>query len=216
MVPGLSSRIVSYVIGLDSLKATSIGSNTLMRSACEDIRLRMDGLFELKEHAVQFTQQFTALYTNGPAAGGGIRFLLVNLASYENFNNQQHAAYPFFFMSIPLFCSSSWMNSTYFHVGLRLLWFYIRLFCNSLFNHIFHLKCLTLIILWFDVPICLFIQCSTGYKKEIVLEKQLVLSLSLPFFLSDHLQSWLWCCWFQRYLKIPETITWWRCFKLRP
>lgn len=72
MVPGLSSRIVSYVIGLDSLKATSIGSNTLMRSACEDIRLRMDGLFELKEHAVQFTQQFTALYTNGPAAGGGI------------------------------------------------------------------------------------------------------------------------------------------------
>ena len=41
--------------------------------ANEDIRLRMDGLFERKEHAVQFNRDFTALYTNGPAGGGGIR-----------------------------------------------------------------------------------------------------------------------------------------------
>ncbi|KAM5555250.1 hypothetical protein ABKV19_023244 [Rosa sericea] len=40
-----------------------------------DIRLRMDGLFKLKEHAVQFITGFTALYTNGPAGGGGIRIL---------------------------------------------------------------------------------------------------------------------------------------------
>ncbi|VVB10439.1 unnamed protein product [Arabis nemorensis] len=36
------------------------------------LRLRMDGLFKLKEHAVQLTKEFTALYTNGPTGGGGI------------------------------------------------------------------------------------------------------------------------------------------------
>ena len=41
--------------------------------ASNDVRLRMDGLFELKAYAVQFTREFTALYTNGPAGGGGIR-----------------------------------------------------------------------------------------------------------------------------------------------
>ncbi|KAL9258615.1 hypothetical protein AKJ16_DCAP17353 [Drosera capensis] len=39
---------------------------------CTDLRLRMDGLFKQKEQAVQFTKEFTALYTNGPAGGGGI------------------------------------------------------------------------------------------------------------------------------------------------
>lgn len=38
-----------------------------------DVRLRMDGLFELKQHALHFVNEFTALYTNGPAGGGGIR-----------------------------------------------------------------------------------------------------------------------------------------------
>ncbi|XP_062076251.1 uncharacterized protein LOC133780691 [Humulus lupulus] len=32
----------------------------------------MDGLFDLKEHAIQFTRDITTLYTNGPASGGGI------------------------------------------------------------------------------------------------------------------------------------------------
>eukprot|EP00268_Persea_americana_P037402 TRINITY_DN3701_c0_g1_i9.p2 TRINITY_DN3701_c0_g1~~TRINITY_DN3701_c0_g1_i9.p2 ORF type:complete len:237 (+),score=61.14 TRINITY_DN3701_c0_g1_i9:3610-4320(+) len=32
----------------------------------------MDGLFELKQHALHFVNEFTALYTNGPAGGGGI------------------------------------------------------------------------------------------------------------------------------------------------
>jgi len=70
--PGINDRIISYIIGLDSLKATSIHNSTTLRAAGEDIRLRMDGLFETEEHAVQFTKEFTALYTNGPAGGGGI------------------------------------------------------------------------------------------------------------------------------------------------
>ncbi|KAL0732233.1 hypothetical protein Bca4012_008442 [Brassica carinata] len=70
-VPGVDNCIISYVIGLDSLKATSNGAESSWKT-CGDIRLRMDGLFKLKEHAVQLTKEFTALYTNGPAGGGGI------------------------------------------------------------------------------------------------------------------------------------------------
>ncbi|XP_073151725.1 uncharacterized protein [Henckelia pumila] len=68
--PGLSSRIFSYIIGLDSLKASCI-DDTLPKNI-NDIRFRMDGVFENEEHAVQFTKEFMALYTNGPAGGGGI------------------------------------------------------------------------------------------------------------------------------------------------
>lgn len=71
--PGLNHHILSYIIGFDSLKAASSNANASPQRNNEDIRLRMDGLFELKEHAVQFTREFTALYTNGPAGGGGIR-----------------------------------------------------------------------------------------------------------------------------------------------
>lgn len=71
VLPASSDRIISYIIGVDSLRVTSIEDNVPMKS-CEDIRLRMDGLFERKEHAEQFVQEFTALYTNGPAGGGGI------------------------------------------------------------------------------------------------------------------------------------------------
>ena len=71
--PGVDCRILSYIIGHDSLKATSIDDNASLLKTIEDIRLRMDGLFEFKEHAVQFAREFLALYTNGPAGGGGIR-----------------------------------------------------------------------------------------------------------------------------------------------
>jgi len=71
--PGLHDHIVSYIIGYDSLKAVSSSGNASPQRTSEDIRLRMDGLFEQREHAVQFTREFTALYTNGPAGGGGIR-----------------------------------------------------------------------------------------------------------------------------------------------
>ncbi|XP_059634134.1 uncharacterized protein LOC132276630 isoform X2 [Cornus florida] len=70
--PGVNNCIISYIIGLDSLKATSIDNSTSLQRTGEDIRLRMDGLFEQEKHAVQFTREFTALYTNGPAGGGGI------------------------------------------------------------------------------------------------------------------------------------------------
>ncbi|KAL9228938.1 hypothetical protein vseg_004464 [Gypsophila vaccaria] len=70
--PSINSCIVSYIIGLDSLKVASSEALTSMESGVLDIRLRMDGLFELKEHAIQFVREFTALYTNGPAGGGGI------------------------------------------------------------------------------------------------------------------------------------------------
>ncbi|XP_050249691.1 uncharacterized protein LOC126696958 [Quercus robur] len=70
--PGVDCRILSYIIGHDSLKATSIDDNASLLKTIEDIRLRMDGLFEFKEHAVQFAREFSALYTNGPAGGGGI------------------------------------------------------------------------------------------------------------------------------------------------
>lgn len=68
--PGTSTSIMSYIIGVDSLKAISLDN---MTSNPEDIRLRMDGLFEQEKHAIGFTKEFTALYTNGPAGGGGIR-----------------------------------------------------------------------------------------------------------------------------------------------
>ncbi|XP_039047912.1 uncharacterized protein LOC120188588 isoform X2 [Hibiscus syriacus] len=71
-IPGASSHILSYIIGLDSLKATSINNYLSTWRASEDIRLRMDGLFQEKKHAQQLVKEFTALYTNGPAGGGGI------------------------------------------------------------------------------------------------------------------------------------------------
>ncbi|KAL8192381.1 hypothetical protein R6Q57_027566 [Mikania cordata] len=67
--PGTNTRIISYIIGLDSLKAVSLEYMTLVT---KDIRLRMDGLFEEEKHAIEFTKEFTALYTNGPSGGGGI------------------------------------------------------------------------------------------------------------------------------------------------
>ncbi|XP_058008371.1 uncharacterized protein LOC110644571 isoform X4 [Hevea brasiliensis] len=70
--PGVSCNVVSCIIGLDSLKVSRINDNTSSWTTNGDIRLHMDGLFELKEHAVLFTREFTALYTNGPAGGGGI------------------------------------------------------------------------------------------------------------------------------------------------
>ncbi|KAK2976547.1 hypothetical protein RJ640_023785 [Escallonia rubra] len=70
--PGLNKCVIAYIMGLDSVKATSIDNSSRLPRAIEDIRLRMDGIFEQEEHAVQFTKEFTALYTNGPAGGGGI------------------------------------------------------------------------------------------------------------------------------------------------
>ncbi|XP_074584033.1 uncharacterized protein LOC141840050 isoform X2 [Curcuma longa] len=69
--PGISDSIISYIVGHDSLKSTR-ASQSVSFVEPVDVRLRMDGLFNLKEHAMCLVQEFTALYTNGPAAGGGI------------------------------------------------------------------------------------------------------------------------------------------------
>lgn len=70
--PGINEKIVSYVMGYDSLKAIGGDEDSYLAKQVLDVRLRMDGLFELEEHAVQFVEEFIALYTNGPAGGGGI------------------------------------------------------------------------------------------------------------------------------------------------
>ncbi|CAL5080054.1 unnamed protein product [Urochloa decumbens] len=70
--PDINEKIVSYIIGHDSLKVIGGGNDSYSSKQVIDARLRMDGLFELEEHAVQFAEEFIALYTNGPAGGGGI------------------------------------------------------------------------------------------------------------------------------------------------
>ena len=56
-------------MGYDRLKA--IGNDKDSYSSKQVIDA---SLFELEEHAVQFVEEFIALYTNGPAGGGGIRY----------------------------------------------------------------------------------------------------------------------------------------------
>lgn len=79
VIPDVNESILSYIVGIDSLKATDVDKSTSFSSGTEDIRLRMDGLFEKKEYAIQFAKEFTALYTNGPAGGGGIRSMSYQL-----------------------------------------------------------------------------------------------------------------------------------------
>ncbi|KAJ1288508.1 hypothetical protein BS78_02G094600 [Paspalum vaginatum] len=70
--PDIDEKIMSYIIGYDSLKAVGGDKDGYSSKQVRDARLRMDGLFELEEHAIQFVEEFIALYTNGPAGGGGI------------------------------------------------------------------------------------------------------------------------------------------------
>ncbi|MCO5611223.1 hypothetical protein L7F22_065474 [Adiantum nelumboides] len=68
--PKSSERIWGYLIGVNSLLIAPIELSESKEAL--DVRLRMDGLFHEKEQAVGFTTEFEALYTNGPAGGGGI------------------------------------------------------------------------------------------------------------------------------------------------
>lgn len=70
--PGVEEKIIAYVMGYDSLKANGGNSDNHSSKEVIDVRLRMDGLFEQEEHADGFVEEFIALYTNGPAGGGGI------------------------------------------------------------------------------------------------------------------------------------------------
>lgn len=90
VLSGANPHIVSYIIGLDSLKASSNSSNST-----EDIRLRMDGLFKQKDHALLFVREFTALYTNGPAGGGGIRLIHTRDCSFFNSDTLKFVVFVF-------------------------------------------------------------------------------------------------------------------------
>lgn len=70
--PSIEEKIVAYIMGYDSLKAIGGNKDSYSSKQVMDARLRMDGLFEQEEHAVRFVEEFIALYTNGPAGGGGI------------------------------------------------------------------------------------------------------------------------------------------------
>ncbi|KAJ7515008.1 hypothetical protein O6H91_23G068200 [Diphasiastrum complanatum] len=70
--PGSSSCILSYAIGHNSLHIQSIFLSETAGPEAPEVRLRLDGLFDSQMKAVRFTQEFEALYTNGPAGGGGI------------------------------------------------------------------------------------------------------------------------------------------------
>ena len=72
---GLSSCILSYHVGQDSLQIYASHELALAKPVANEVRLRMDGLFETQKQASKFVQEFEALYTNGPAGGGGIRSL---------------------------------------------------------------------------------------------------------------------------------------------
>ncbi|EFJ19997.1 hypothetical protein SELMODRAFT_109756, partial [Selaginella moellendorffii] len=66
--PGIQQRILSCVIGKDSLFASPSPP-----VVCHEARLRVDGSFGTEEEAAALVREFGALYTNGPAGGGGIR-----------------------------------------------------------------------------------------------------------------------------------------------
>ncbi|KJE89609.1 propionyl-CoA carboxylase [Capsaspora owczarzaki ATCC 30864] len=71
------SRIASYLIGLNSLtllpSMNSIGSGAdLGVSEPPEVRLRMDGIFTNLDDAQMLAREVEALYTNGPAGGGGV------------------------------------------------------------------------------------------------------------------------------------------------
>ncbi|XP_034578383.1 uncharacterized protein [Setaria viridis] len=82
--PDIDEKIVSYIMGYDSLKAVGGDKDSYSSKQVMDARLRMDGLFELEEHAVQFVEEFIALYTNGPAGGGGISMGIRNTGTSSN------------------------------------------------------------------------------------------------------------------------------------
>lgn len=68
---GVSSCILSYHVGLDSLQIFPPGVPTSGRPVMNEVRLRMDGLFESQKQASKFIQEFEALYTNGPLLSDG-------------------------------------------------------------------------------------------------------------------------------------------------
>lgn len=71
----ISHCILSYHVGKDSLRMYSGDESARTSVNPHEVRLRMDGLFETWAHASTFIHEFEALYTNGPAGGGGVRLV---------------------------------------------------------------------------------------------------------------------------------------------
>ncbi|GKD30319.1 hypothetical protein Tco_1241097, partial [Tanacetum coccineum] len=53
-------------------RLSALKTITIMPRGCEEIRLRIDGLFGKEKHAIGLTKEFTSLYINGPAGADGI------------------------------------------------------------------------------------------------------------------------------------------------
>eukprot|EP00249_Psilotum_nudum_P006970 c20205_g1_i2 orf=140-2077(+) len=70
--PTVNKQILSYVIGIDSLRIHPCDEESGHRTDVVDVRLRMDGLFSSSDQALRFIHEFESLYTNGPAGGSGI------------------------------------------------------------------------------------------------------------------------------------------------
>lgn len=68
-------------IGLNSLYHLEISSEKM---GLDEIRLRKAYLFEKLDQAEIYTREFDSLYTNGPAAGGGIRTRINNIIAIES------------------------------------------------------------------------------------------------------------------------------------
>jgi len=89
--PGTSPCILSYEIGQNGLQVYPLHDEQvpeIVRPTPMEVRLRMDGLFEQRVHAIKFTEEFEALYTNGPAGGGGIRYATLR-SIYQALMNKQ-------------------------------------------------------------------------------------------------------------------------------
>ncbi|WP_408009960.1 acyclic terpene utilization AtuA family protein [Pseudalkalibacillus sp. A8] len=68
-------------IGIDSLFQSSTSDLSGKGSSCNEVRLRVAGRTTLKEDGIKIGNEVEALYTNGPAGGGGVRININEIVS---------------------------------------------------------------------------------------------------------------------------------------
>ncbi len=68
-------------IGVNSLFQTSASDLSEKGSGCNEVRLRVAGRTTLKEDGIMIGNEVEALYTNGPAGGGGVRINVNEIVS---------------------------------------------------------------------------------------------------------------------------------------
>ena len=136
---GVSSCILSYHVGRDSLQVFSSHESALANPVTNEVRLRMDGLFE--KQASKFIQEFEALYTNDPAGGGGIRSVnqehVHRRASTGILNSDKCSKWCSRMLERVILKSRCWPPLT--EQGLTMSYFYINLW-YELYSHrqLFH------------------------------------------------------------------------------